>query len=392
MRAGRLRGAAAGIAGVIALLGATVAVAPAAWAKEGKHQEQHQRDHHEGADLTVSTQGHDSATCGSEDHACRTIGQAVKNASPGDEISVRKGTYAESVTIDKKLELTSDGAVIDAFGHINGIALTKDASWSEVRGFKIINAIGEGLVSTANTGVEISWNTIENNNQGGTVPPKQATTYPLCTPQGPIPGDCGEGLHLDGTVKARVEHNVVRDNVGGMLISDDAASSHDNWIAHNLVKDNKLDCGITMPSHSTHTVHDNVIAYNTSTGNGAAGVLIAASGPGDNDYNNTIKGNRIWGNGEGGVMMHAHAPGQTMDGNKVIDNWIGTNNSMGDMDSGDMQTTGIIVFSAVVPVNGTVIHDNTIVNNHFGIWLSKIVNSSQVDDNAFHNVVVPVQQ
>ncbi len=377
MWAGRLRAGVVAVTAATAMLGAGAVVAPAASANESASH------------LFVSTKGHDGATCGEAESPCRTIGQAVKNARAGGEVSVREGTYTESVTIAKRLELTGDDAVIDATGQINGISLTAAASGSEVRGFTVRNAIGEGILSTANDGVRISWNIVEKNDTGAHDP---STTYPLCQANGPIPGDCGEGLHLDGTTHARVDHNIVRNNVGGMLISDDAASSHNNWITHNVVKDNKEDCGITMPSHTTNTVHDNVIAFNTSTGNGAAGVLIAASGPGDNDFHNLVQGNRIWGNGEGGVMMHAHAPAQNMDDNRVIGNWIGTNNKVGDMDSGDMQTTGIIVFSAVVPVKGTVIHDNTIENNHFGIWLSKTIATGGISDNSFDDVAVHVFQ
>ncbi|MBV8951029.1 MAG: right-handed parallel beta-helix repeat-containing protein [Actinobacteria bacterium] len=384
MRAGRLRGAAATIAGVVVVIGASAAVAPAAWAHDGENHRQGPEQ-----ELVVSVNGHDSATCGRADDPCRTIGQAVKNAPSGGEVEVHRGTYTESVTVNKRLELVGEHATIDASGMVNGISLTSAASWSEVRGFKVENAIGEGILSTANSGVQVSWNEVTHNDTGASDP---HTTDPLCLPSGQVPGDCGEALHLDGTVGARVEHNFVHDNVGGILIADDAASSHNNWITHNLVKNNKEDCGITMPSHSTNTVHDNVIAYNTSTGNGAAGVLIAASGPGDNDFNNVVKGNRIWGNGEGGVQLHAHAPGQNIDGNKILDNWIGTNNTAGDMDFNDLQTTGIIVASAVVPVKGLVVHDNTIANNHFGMFLTPNVNTSGINDNEFHNDTVNIQQ
>ena len=46
----------------------------------------------------------------------------------------------------------------------------------------------------------------------------------------------------------------------------------------------------------------------------------------------------------------------------------------------------------LVPVNGTVIRDNVIAHNHFGIWLSPNVATGGITDNHFHDVVVPVQQ
>jgi nitrous oxidase accessory protein NosD len=80
----------------------------------------------------------------------------VQNARAGSEVSVREGTYRESLTIGKRLELEGHDAVIDATGKINGIVLTSGASWSEVHGFTVRNAIGEGIVSTANTGVKMT--------------------------------------------------------------------------------------------------------------------------------------------------------------------------------------------------------------------------------------------
>lgn len=48
--------------------------------------------------------GQDSSTCGTT-IACRTIGQAVANASGGDTIMVAVGTYDEFVVVDKSLTL-----------------------------------------------------------------------------------------------------------------------------------------------------------------------------------------------------------------------------------------------------------------------------------------------
>jgi nitrous oxidase accessory protein NosD len=140
------------------------------------------------------------------------------------------------------------------------------------------------------------------------------------------------------------------------------------------------------------TVFNNVIRDNVSANNGAAGILIAAAGPGMKAHDNVVDDNKVWGNGEGGVQLHAHAPGQSIDNNRITDNWIGTNTTAGDPDAGITQTTGVIVFSAVVPVNGTVIRGNVIAHNHFGIWLSPNVANGGITHNRFRDVVVPVQQ
>jgi hypothetical protein len=380
MRLGRIRGALVAVTGAVALLGAGVAAAPAASAS-GSH----------GRHLYVSTKGADGPACGRASGPCRTIGAAVANATAGGEISVARGVYSESVSLTKKLELEGHHATIDATGEVNGISVSgHGADGSRVHGFTVQHAIGEGIAVTLADWVTIDHNKVVDNDQGALGTPN---TYPPCQPQGEVPGDCNEALHIDATAHARVEDNLVQHNVGGILIDDDNGASHDNWIVDNVSKNGQFDCGITMPSHNPMGgVHNNVIRDNVSTGNGAAGILIAAAGPDMKAHDNIVDDNRVWGNGEGGIQLHAHAPGQSIDNNRITDNWVGTNNTDGDPDAGISQTTGVIVFSAVVAVNGTVIHDNHISNNHFGIWLSPNVATGGINDNRFHDVVVPVQQ
>ncbi|MDQ1461760.1 MAG: hypothetical protein QOI08_3244, partial [Actinomycetota bacterium] len=83
---------------------------------------------------------------------------------------------------------------------------------------------------------------------------------------------------------------------------------------------------------------------------------------------------------------------QSIDNNTFTNNVIGTNNTTGDFDAGDLQTSGIIVFSAVVPVHGLVIQHNVIFDDAVGIWLSPNVDTTGITDNSFSNVGTPVQQ
>lgn len=387
MGRGRIGRFAAGlVAAAVATFGAAVAVAPAASADGGMHTNGH---------LYVATTGTDGPMCGRHESPCRTIGAAVAKSMPGGEVSVAHGVYTEMVTITIKLELEGHDATIDATGHNNGVDITgPGASWSRVHGFTVTHAIGEGILASGVDHVTIDHDVVDSNDRGSSgVPNFVPNTYMECQGQGNVPGDCGEGVHLQGTTNSRVDDSVIMHNTGGILVSDDFAPSHGNKITDNVSKDNLFDCGITLPSHDPMGgVYDNLVEGNVSTGNGGAGVLIAAAGPGMKAYDNIVRDNRIWNNGEGGVQLHAHAPGQSIDGNKIVDNDIRTNNTQGDMDSGDLQTTGIIVFSAVVPVNNLVVRDNDISNDHFGIWLSKNVATSHVTDNEFDDVVVHVFQ
>ena len=59
---------------------------------------------------------------------CRTIGQAVTNAAPGNRVKVLRGTYPEMVTVRKPLTLTGNDATIDATGKDNGVLVGPGAS------------------------------------------------------------------------------------------------------------------------------------------------------------------------------------------------------------------------------------------------------------------------
>jgi nitrous oxidase accessory protein NosD len=366
---------------------------------EAHHDDEHHETHHDDehhtrtTTLFVSKQGSDNSTCGAPASPCLTIGQAVTNASSRNTIVVLPGTYAEMVTVDKQLELRGLGATIDATGKNNGILLQgPGASHSTVTGFTVMNAIGEGILATQVTRVVIQFNTVMHNDLGATVP----NSYPECQAMGQVPGDCGEGLHLQATTHSKVVGNDVSNNAGGILVSDDISATHDNYIALNRVTDNKPDCGITIPAHNPNGgVYDNTITHNFVTGNGEGGVLIAVGVPGAAARNNRVIENYLEGNGFAGVTIHAHFPGSNLNGNTIDRNLINTNNVTGDDDAGVTQTTGILVFSGdpSVHIKDTSIRQNIIMNNHFGIWLSPgLVSTQGIGHNVFANVAVPIQQ
>jgi hypothetical protein len=381
------------IVSVAALVAASVGTAAAGegdgWGR-GSHDE---HGHRFANTLFVSKRGSDDAGCGRAWNPCLTIGQAVVNADDGSRILVLPGTYTEMVTVQQRVSLQGLHATIDATGRDNGILLQGPAaSGSKVSGFTVENATGEGILASLVDHVWISWNQVRHNDQGTTTP----NTYPQCQAQGEIPGDCGEGLHLQATTDSAVFGNDVSQNAGGILISDDIAATHDNLIAFNRVTDNTPDCGITVPAHNPDAgVYDNTIAANWVTGNGEGGVLIAAGVPGSAARDNRVIHNYLDDNGFAGVTLHAHAPGQNLDGNVIEGNRIRTNNVRGDDDAGVTQTTGVLIFSGdpSVSINDTSIRYNLITDNHFGIWLSPgLVSSAGIANNTFIHVDVPIQQ
>ena len=374
----------------------------------------------------------------SRDHSCdsaaySTIQSAVDAAPAGGTVIVCPGTYTEDVIISSPLTLRGKDATIQGSSTANGMCdqlgpagagsapclagVTIKSSDVEVRGFTVTGALGEGILATGSlaggsiSDVSISHNRVVGNDTGGAQSPN--SPYPQCNPAGPVPGDCGEGIHLMGVYDSVVSGNYDSANSGGVLVTDEFGPTHHNLIVHNVIKDNVSDCGVTVPGHNPFALdasghrqpnvagdYDNVIADNWITGNGVkgegAGVIFANASAGSASYDNLVIHNYIAGNGLGGVTLHAHpiAPGtfEDLNGNNVIGNVIGQNNLAPDTDPGPnapFTTVGVLVYGAV-PVT-IKIERNRIFDNNIGIWLGTDGNvNATLRHNRFSNVTTPV--
>lgn len=354
--------------------------------------------------LYVAPSGADTNACTSA-APCKTIGHAVARASKRGTVIVEAGTYPESVTLTRGLRLVGTGSpVIDATGLQNGIVVSgPGAARSVVSGFVVSNADQEGILATHTHHVTIRHNTVQHNDLGAAAP----TPTGECAPQGEIPGDCGEGIHLMSVTHSKVLSNSVTQNVGGILITDELGPSSHNLISRNHVFGNAFDCGITIAGHNDQAfkngrkqptvggIYHNRIMHNVSDQNGqsgeGAGILLAGAGPGTAVYSNLVKGNETSGNELSGITLHSHAPGDDLNGNRIINNRVGTNNTGGDPDAGVTDTTGILIFSAVTPLKNTVVRGNRIHDVHFGIW-TKNAPTIPAGANQFTNVAVPLSQ
>jgi parallel beta-helix repeat protein len=322
-----------------------------------------------------------------------TIKEAVAAASPGDTILVAKGTYSEDVTIGIPLSLIGDDAanpVIDATGKGNGINVdgynNPGLNHVTVSGFTVKNANFQGILVINASYVTVVDNLVTGNNKA-LVPgnPPTCPGIPAYLKAGED-FDCGEGIHLTGVDHSTVSQNVVRNNAGGILLSDDTGSTHDNLISENVVQDNPLDCGITLASHHFSTTPDptwvgvshNTITRNSSSRNGltsgeGAGVGLFTGPPGGRTNGNVVTYNILTGNGLPGVTMHSHAFNQNLNDNLIVGNVISGNG--GDPDAtapnAPLIPTGIVVFSdaggGAQPITGTVILHNTIRNEGIDI-------------------------
>jgi hypothetical protein len=309
-----------------------------------------------------------------------SIGAAVAAASAGDTIPVGPGKYSEDVVIGKSLALIGanrNNTVIDAAGKANGVYIDglDNAGLSEivVTGFTIQNANFEGILVTNASSITISDNRVASNNLGLTPPPKKCPGLPDFETNEGV--DCGEAIHLTGVHHSIVANNLIENNAGGVLLSDDTGATHDNLITGNVVRNNPFDCGITLASHqlaatidphSPQGVNRNTISENESSGNGlgvegaGAGVGIFVAGQGVESAGNVVIRNRLTGNGLPGVAFHLHTAksGQNVNDNLVVGNYIAGNGA----DTADAATpgpTGINVFG-VAPIIGTVIAGNVI--------------------------------
>ena len=359
--------------------------------------------------LYVST----SAKAGGAGTSCataryRSIAPAIAAGSAGSTVVVCPGAYVGQVVVTKPVVLRGEGATIVANGKTTGI--TVPVPGVTIEGFTVRGAIGEGILVVGRPGspvthVTVKGNLVEGNDQGNpTGAPISNSPYRECNATGRVPGDCGEGIHLMTAADSVVEGNVVVDNSGGILLTDELGPTDHNLVEGNTVEYNVLDCGVTIAGHSVKGfvkgatvpaaggVYDNTVKGNTVVGNGTsgqgAGVLLATGAPGGAVYGNVVTGNTISGNGLAGVTVHSHAPGQDLNGNVVEHNTIGTNNLTGDYDFSphvDPKTTGVIVATAVGPIKITVT-GNSISGNAVGIWTTGPVTVSGTAANTFKGV------
>ena len=370
-----------------------------------------------GSTLYVSPKGKDTAKC-TKTAPCKTIGHTVSIAKKGDTISVASGTYREQVTVTKDISLLASGhPIIDATGESNGILLKgPGANGALVRGFTVQHATLEGILAVSASKLTIEDNTVRDNDLGI----KAAMPTGECAAAGQVPGDCGEALHLMSVTHSIVSGNTVKDNLGGILLTDELGPTADNTISHNDSLDNAYDCGITLAGHNPKAtangkpqptvagVYGNKILDNVVDGDGTkgqgAGILMGGGAPGAGVYNNLIEGNTANGNGLAGITLHSHffgpgAPPADLNGNKIIDNKVSHNgvndNSEAEFSPADFAkgaTVGILVGSDVVKLTGIVVRGNTISDTHFGIWTKNDGSKVSAKKNTFHHVEVNITQ
>lgn len=347
------------------------------------------------ATLCVETHGHGNCYA--------TISDAVAHASAGDTVNVGSGVYAEDVHITQPISLVGDNrenTIILAQGKSNGIYIdglnNPGLSHVTVMNFTVKAANFEGILAQNASYVTLYNNIVQENDQSLQIANGACPGLPAFeTNEG---DDCGEGVHLIGVDHSIISHNLIQQNAGGILTSDETASSHDNAITGNQVLNNAYDCGITIASHAPYvlpgapprlsfgiyhiTVSENESRHNGyGSPGGGAGVGIFAAAPGMVATLNSVVGNRLIDNALPGVSIHTHVfltfpnhpPNPNANDNVITGNYISGNAADGDV--GTTGTTGISVLG-VTPVTGLVIANNVIENEQVDLG----VNSASVID------------
>lgn len=343
---------------------------------------------------------------------------ALATAPSGGVVFALPGTYSGGLVVTKSLTLIGQRAVIDGSTAPNTPGLQILASNTRVQGFTVENSNLEGILvgsspvdaggNPASSGAPLSGVTIQNNvlthndtGFSGTV----GAGFGECFSTPFAPGDCGEALHLVSTTGSVVRNNLIKDNAGGILLTDEFGPAAHNLVLNNVSTDNNDDCGITLASHTPAGVFSNLIEGNIADRNGVAGqgggILMAAAGPVGGAWDNVIRFNEASGNGLAGIVIHDHFAGADLNGNVLEYNRLSNDNLDGDTDfaaAQDPQTTGILIAAglpfpgpAIPPITGTVVRGNLITNVAVGIWTLNVpASSNTIAYNLFGAGVTPI--
>jgi parallel beta-helix repeat protein len=357
------------------------------------------------ATLTISPSGADTGNCTITN--CLTLGYALSQAAATDTIMIQPGTYnvtsdpaGTSNTVPAALSpltiaSTSGSAantIINAAGAINGLMV--NANSVTVSGITFENGGAAGIMvappSGAATPAAVSGETIQNDVVTNSDQCESAPAGAGCA-AAIGPGDYGESIWLQSVINSTLSGTTIQGGLGGgLLISDEVGPVHNDTITGNMVVNNALGCGITLAGHNMAAVfssgpnagqpnptaggvYNNTVSGNTSSNNGATGIGLFNVA-----YNNTITGNTTTGNGEPGIEVDSTFLGADLNGNTIISNTVGVNSIMdgpGGTGPGQhtvkaTQTIGVAVIALAGPVTGTVIQNNTITGNYYGIFLS----------------------
>ena len=236
-----------------------------------------------------------------------TIQEAINSAKAGDTVLVRKGTYNETVLMDKSLVLRGlDFPLINP--HQRGSPITINAANCIVDGFEVTNSSR----SSSEAGIKVQYNSGGNN----TIINNIAYNNSL------------NGIYLRKTSRNSVVNNIVFSNSRGIECSVET----DDYLANNTIYSNK-DIGILVDASGRIAVINNTVYSNGEDGimlDGSDDAYIAKNNVFNNpaginiDYSahtNLITENNVTGNAWG-IRWASMIGTNFLFHNNIIDNAI----------------------------------------------------------------------
>ncbi len=211
-----------------------------------------------------------------------SIQGAIDNATAGDTIIVRDGTYNEGINVYKRLTIQSENGAESTIVHAaNSHIFNITADYVNITGFTIEEASKKcGILISSATNCNISNNIVSGNYQGIYLS-KSSQNIIL---NNNVLANKKYGIILtDGSTYNKIIKNNASNNLesSGIYLTE----SHNNEIRDNIANSNK-DKGIELLS-----TNENIIANNTAKNNEVSGIYLKNSNENmltDNDASNNV--------------------------------------------------------------------------------------------------------
>jgi len=334
-----------------------------------------------------------------------TIQGAVDNATAGDTIIVRDGTYPESVKVKKSLTIQSENGPANTIvvGNPNDHVLSVTADHVSIKGLTVKNATGinrVGMYVHANY-CNITDNMALNNPYGFFLSESSKNTL-----KNNIASDnIGDGIYLD-----RSDSNTISDNTavkssyrngirlwhshGNTVCNNDASNnnngirldySHNNRLEKNDAQSNILN-GILL-----NASNNNTLIYNIAKLNDGAGISLISSD------NSALTQNTASANNEVGISLYTSS-NCTLTSNMMAGNYYnfavsgsGINHVIHSIDASNLVDGKPVYylvkqqdraipkdagFVGVVRSSNITVKDLTLTNNSVGVMVAYSVNTS----------------
>jgi len=317
------------------------------------------------------------------------IQDAVNNATGGDTICVKDGTYHENIDVNTaNLTIKSENGAVNCVvsaANPDDHVFNVTADYVNITGFTVENATGDNATGIYLYGVNhcnISNNVMCSNNMSG--------------------------IYLNATHNSILDNNTVSHSLTGIGLENSTYNnvtsnnisntsyaiavwrlSHFNRVINNTIfnttnfmpsPSGNYSFAIEIMGSGDNTVDNNYISNTTASGTnaGAMGIFIASYyGPANN---NTITNNEIYNTTAYGT--NASAMGISVMGGPADNNTIANNELYNATASGGGHTAGFGIY--VMNATENKLLNNTVTSNDFGIMLSSATVNT-IYNNYFNN-------